>query len=71
MKNIYSLYDHLASMRHAAISDQIDRVDKHVEDLCLDMQSAIHNEFVYLKMLLVKKEREDSSAMSIDYGGPS
>jgi hypothetical protein len=59
-------------MRFAAISDQIDRVDKHVDDLRMDMQSAIHNEFVYLvqKMLQTNRHNNNNSNNSglIDYG---
>jgi hypothetical protein len=40
-------------MRFAALSDQINNIDKKIEGLRLDMQAAIHNEFMYLvnKML--------------------
>jgi hypothetical protein len=64
-----ALYNDETVMRFAAISNQIDRVDKNVEDLRMDMQSAIHNEFVYLgqKMLLPRKNNSDNSAL-IDYG---
>jgi hypothetical protein len=50
--------DHMA-MRFAAISDQINNVDKRIESLRLDMQAAIHNEFMYLvqKMLLTRSKQ--------------
>jgi hypothetical protein len=56
-------------MRFVAISDQINNVDKKIEGLRLDMQAAIHNEFMYLvnKMLLVKKHQSDNS-VEVDYG---
>jgi hypothetical protein len=56
-------------MRFAAISDQINNVDKKIEGLRLDIQAAIHNEFMYLvnKILLVKKHQNDNSA-EVDYG---
>jgi hypothetical protein len=56
-------------MRFAAISDQINNVDKRIEDLRIDMQSAIHNEFMYLvnKMLLLPKQQRKYS-VEVDYG---
>jgi hypothetical protein len=45
--NLKTLYNDQVVMPFAAIFDQIDRVDKHVEDLRMDMQSAIHNEFMH------------------------
>jgi hypothetical protein len=52
-----ALYNDETVMRFAAISDQINNVDKKIEGLRLDMQAAIHNEFMYLvnKMLLYHK----------------
>jgi hypothetical protein len=57
-------------MRFAAISDQINNVDKHIENLRLDMQSAIHNEFMYLvnKMLVSKNKNHSDNMVEIDYG---
>jgi hypothetical protein len=65
-----ALYNDETVMRFAAISDQINNVDKKIEGLRLDMQAAIHNEFMYLvnKMLLVKKDQNDNS-VEVDYGG--
>jgi hypothetical protein len=56
-------------MRFAALSDQINIVDKHVEDLRLDMQEAIRREFMYLiqKMLSLKKLDKTDAQVSIDY----
>jgi hypothetical protein len=69
-----ALYADQMVMRFAAISDQINNVDKKIEYLRLDMQAAIHNEFMYLvnKMLLTKSKQQqhynnDNSAQ-IDYG---
>jgi hypothetical protein len=64
-----ALYNDQIVMRFAAISDQINNVDKKIENLRLDMQSAIHNEFMYLvqKMLLPRKHNSDNSSL-IDYG---
>jgi hypothetical protein len=58
----HSLYHDDTVMRIAAISDQINNVDKKIEGLPLDMQAAIHNEFMYLvnKMLLVKKHQHQN-----------
>jgi hypothetical protein len=52
----HALYQDDTVMRLAAISNQINNVDKKIENLRLDMQAAIHNEFMYLvqKMLLTK-----------------
>jgi hypothetical protein len=52
-----ALYNDQLVMRFSAISDQINNVDKKIEGLRLDMQAAIHNEFMYLvnKMLLYHK----------------
>jgi hypothetical protein len=49
-------------MRFAAISDQIKDVDRHVENLRMDMQEAIRREFMYLiqKMLSLKLDRADA-----------
>jgi hypothetical protein len=63
-------------MRFAAISDQINSVDKKIEGLRLDMQAAIHNVFMYLvnKMLLLpnkQRQRKEDATVSIDYGGRS
>jgi hypothetical protein len=70
-----ALYNDQLVMRFSAISDQINNVDKKIEDLRLDIQSAIHNEFSFLiqKMLLPKRETDNSlsAAASIDYGGRS
>jgi hypothetical protein len=72
----HSLYQDDLVMRLGSLSDQIDRVDKHVEDLRLDMQEAIRREFMYLvqKMLLPKRQQlqhsSDNSA-EIDVGGAS
>jgi hypothetical protein len=57
-------------MRFAALSDRINNVDKHVEDLRLDMQAAIHTEFLYLvnKMSLTKQQHTNSeNSELIDY----
>jgi hypothetical protein len=64
----HALYQDETVMRFAAISDQIKNVDKQIENLRLDMQAAIHNEFMYLvqKMLLLPKHSDNS--VSIDYG---
>jgi uncharacterized protein YigA (DUF484 family) len=53
-----ALYNDQLVMRFSTISDQINKVDKKIEDLRMDMQSAIHNEFMYLanKMLLLPKQ---------------
>jgi hypothetical protein len=66
-----ALYADQMVMRFSAISDQIDNVDKKIEELRLDMQAAIHNEFMYLvqKMLLPKQRAENMS--EIDYGNRS
>jgi hypothetical protein len=40
----HALYQDETVMRFAAISDQINSIDKKIEDLRLDMQSAIHKE---------------------------
>ena len=63
-----ALYNDQLVMRFSAISDQINNVDKRITDLKMDMQSAIHNEFMYLvnKMLLLPKHSDNSA--SIDYG---
>jgi hypothetical protein len=63
-----ALYNDETVMRFAAISDQINNVDKKIEGLRLDMQAAIHNEFMYLvnKMLLLPKHSDNS--VSIGYG---
>jgi hypothetical protein len=65
-----ALYADQITMRFAAISDQINNVDKKIENLRLDMQAAIHNEFMYLvnKMLLLPRHSSDNSA-EIDVGG--
>jgi hypothetical protein len=67
----HALYEDETVMRFAAISDQINNVDKHVENLRLDMQEAIRREFMYLiqKMLSLKlgSSRADAQ-VSIDYG---
>jgi hypothetical protein len=64
----HALYQDETVMRFAAISDQINNVDKRIEDLRIDMPSAIHNEFMYLvnKMFLLPKHSDNS--VSIDYG---
>jgi hypothetical protein len=69
-----ALYNDETVTRFADISDQINNVDKKIEGLRLDMQAAIHNEFMYLvnKMLLTKSKQQqhynnDNSAQ-IDYG---
>jgi hypothetical protein len=75
----HAFYNDETVMRFAAISDQINNVDKDVESLRLDMQAAIHNEFMYLlnKMLLTKPKQQqqlldkNDSAAAIDYGGRS
>jgi hypothetical protein len=69
----HALYQDDTVMRLAAISNQVNNVDKKVENLRLDMQAAIHNEFMYLvqKMLSFNNkqlEKTDAQA-SIDYGG--
>jgi len=63
-----ALYNDETVMRFVAISDQINNVDKKIEGLRLDMQAAIHNEFMYLvnKMLLLPKHSDNSA--SVDYG---
>jgi hypothetical protein len=72
-----ALYNDETVMRFSAISDQINNVDKKIESLRLDMQAAIHNEFIYLvnKMLVAhhKKQQHYSSDNSaeIDVGGAS
>jgi hypothetical protein len=45
-------------------------VDKRIEDLQIDMQSAIHNEFMHLvnKILLLPNRQNDNS-VEVDYGG--
>jgi hypothetical protein len=55
----HALYQDETVMRFAAISDQINNVDKKIEGLRLDMQAAIHNEFMYLvnKMLLTRSKQ--------------
>jgi hypothetical protein len=65
----HALYQDETVTRFAAISDQINRVDKHVEDLRLDMQAAIHDEFTRLvrKMLLPRLSSDNSA--EIDVGG--
>jgi hypothetical protein len=67
----HALYQDGTVMRFSAISDQIDRVDKHVEDLRMDMQSAIHNEFVYLVQKMLQTNRHNNNSNNsglIDYG---
>jgi hypothetical protein len=56
-----ALYNDETVMRFAAISNQINNVDKKIEGLRLDMQAAIHNEFMYLvnKMLLPRKHNSE------------
>jgi hypothetical protein len=56
----HALYQDETVMRFAALSDQINNVDKKIEGLRLDMQTAIHNEFMYLvnKMLLDVRHRK-------------
>jgi hypothetical protein len=65
----HALYQDETVMRFAAISDQIKDNQKAIENLRLDMQSAIHNEFMYLvqKMLSFKLDKADAQ-VSIDYG---
>jgi hypothetical protein len=68
----HALYQDETVMRFAAISDQIKDNQKAIENLRLDMQSAIHNEFMYLvqKMLLTKPKQhhQNDNVASIDYG---
>jgi hypothetical protein len=68
----HALYQDETVMRFAAISNQINDIDKHIRDLKMDMQSAIHNEFMYLvqKMLLTKPKQhhQNDNVASIDYG---
>jgi hypothetical protein len=67
----HALYQDETVMRFAAISDQINNVDKKIEGLRLDMQAAIHNEFMYLvnKMLLLPKtNRQNDNSAEIDIG---
>jgi hypothetical protein len=49
----HALYQDETVMRFAAISDQINNVDKKIESLRLDMQAAIHNEFMYLVNIML------------------
>jgi hypothetical protein len=48
-------------MRFRAILDQINNVDRKIEGLRLDMQAAIHNEFMFLvqKMLLHNNNKRE------------
>jgi hypothetical protein len=66
----HALYQDETVMRFAALSNQINNVDKKIEGLRLDMQAAIHNEFMYLvqKMLSFKKVDKTDAQVSIDYG---
>jgi hypothetical protein len=66
----HALYQDDTVMRLAAISNQINHVDKNIENLRMDMQEAIRREFMYLvqKMLSLKLDKADSQAV-IDYGG--
>jgi hypothetical protein len=54
-------------MRFAALDNKLDNIDRHVENLRLDMQSAIHNEFMYLanKMLLLPKQQQQKNIIAI------
>jgi hypothetical protein len=66
-----ALYNDQIVMRFADLSDQINIVDKHVEDLRLDMQEAIRREFMYLvqKMLQTNRHNNNSNnSLLIDYG---
>jgi hypothetical protein len=74
----HALYNDETVMRFAAISDQIENVDKKIEGLRLDMQAAIHNEFMYLvnKIMLLPKQQQQllyksDNAAAIDYSGRS
>jgi hypothetical protein len=68
----HALYQDETVMRFAAISNQINNTDKHIENLRLDMQEAIRREFMYLmqKMLSLKKvdKTTNDSQVAIDYG---
>jgi hypothetical protein len=44
----HALYQDDTVMRFRAILDQINNVDRKIEGLRLDMQAAIHNEFMFL-----------------------
>jgi hypothetical protein len=72
----HALYQDETVMRFAALSDQINNIDKKIEGLRLDIQAAIHNEFIYLvnKMLLLpnkQQQRKEDASVYIDYGGRS
>jgi hypothetical protein len=68
-----ALYNDDIRMRFAAISDQISNVDKHIENLRLDMQEAIRCEFMYLvqKMLVSNSRAKEDNMVSINYGAGS
>jgi hypothetical protein len=44
-------------MRFAALDNKLDNIDRHVENLRLDTQSAIHNDLVN-KMLLLPEHSD-------------
>jgi hypothetical protein len=44
----HSLYQDDLVMRLGSLSNQINNVDKKIEGLRLDMQAAIHNEWLYI-----------------------
>jgi hypothetical protein len=73
----HSLYQDDLVMRLGSLSDQINTVDKHVDDLRLDLRSMIHDEFMYLiqKMLLPKRQQQQQhhsdNSVEIDVGGRS
>jgi hypothetical protein len=66
----HALYQDDTVMRLAAISNQINNVDKKIENLRLDMQEAIKREFLFLmhKMLGVKVNNKADAQVNIDYG---
>jgi hypothetical protein len=63
----HALYQDETAMRFAAIYDQINNVDKKIEGLRLDMQAAIHNEFMYLANKMLLKHQSDNN-VELDYG---
>jgi hypothetical protein len=44
----HSLYDYAAAMRLAAISNEIKDNQKAIDNLRMDMQEILHQEFLYL-----------------------
>jgi hypothetical protein len=69
----HALYQDDTVLRFAALNNRLNHVDKQIDNLRLDMQAAIHNEFMYLvnKMMLLPSKQQQhhcDNSTEIDVG---